>query len=147
MPPGMSLPGGFPEGLMDAWWRDPATAARLHLNEDQKRQLETAMLNQRLALIDIGADALKSFTRLGVMLDAERFDEAAYNQQIGALSTAAGNLVQMLGAAAATPRKVLTDEQWREYTVMQRSRRAAQSIRVNPSPGLNAPLARPPVPR
>jgi len=147
LPPGLNLPGGLAEGFMDTWWRDPATASRLHLNEDQKRQLETATLNQRLALIDAGADAMKSITRLGVTLDAEHLDEAAYNQQIGALSTAAAHIVQTLGEMAVTPRKVLTYDQWTQLVAIRRARRASTVPRVpggsnQPPPALRSPMPR-----
>ena len=146
-PPGLNFPGGLPEGLMDNWWRDPATASRLHLTEEQKRQLETATLNQRLALIDAGADALKSLARLGPMLDAEKVDEAAYNQQLGALSTAAAHLVQTLGEMAITPRKVLTYEQWTELVAIRRANRAASLSRTPSGPNQNAPAPRTQPPR
>src|ERR1700686_314344 len=46
--PGFSLPGGFkaPEGLLDDFWSDPATAGELHLSDAQRKQLQDAALAQ-----------------------------------------------------------------------------------------------------
>jgi len=137
---GLPLPGGFnpPVGLLDQWWKDPATASELGLTEGQKKQLDAGALAQRLALIDAGADGLKAITQLGALLDAEQLDEAAYKRQIGDLSTVAARLVQTLGDMAITPRRVLTTDQWKKLVALQARKQAASS---------SPPAARQNVPR
>jgi Spy/CpxP family protein refolding chaperone len=112
-----------PEGLLHEWWKDPTIAAELRLTEAQKKQLEDATLAQRLALIDVGADGLKAFVRLGVLLDADRIDDTAYKQQLGDLSAVASRLVQSLGEMAATPRRILTPDQWRKLQMLRQQRK------------------------
>ena len=114
--PGFSLPGGFnpAAGLFDEFWNDPACTAELHLTDAQRKQLQDATLTQRLALIDGGAEALKAFTRLAALMEADQLDDAAYRQQVNNLAAATGKVVQDVGEMAVSPRRVLTLEQWRK---------------------------------
>ena len=132
--PGFSLPGGFhpPAGLFDEFWNDPALTAELHLTDGQRKQLKDAALTQRLALIDGGADALKAFTRLSAILDADQLDDAAYKQQLDILAAAAGKLVVDAGEMTVSPRRVLTLEQWRKLQSLQRAKRVAAGSALSP---------------
>jgi Spy/CpxP family protein refolding chaperone len=125
--PGFPFPNGFnpPAGLFDPFWKDPACAAELHLTDVQRKQLDDAALTQRLSLIDGGADALKAFTRLSALLEADQLDDAAYKHQLDILATAVGKLVLDAGEMTVSPRRVLTLEQWRKLQSLQRAKRAA----------------------
>jgi Spy/CpxP family protein refolding chaperone len=143
-PPGFSLPGGFnpAAALFDEFWNDPACTAELHLTDAQRKQLQDATLTQRLALIDGGADALKAFTRLAALMEADQLDDAAYRQQVNNLAAATGKLVQDVGEMAVSPRRVLTLEQWRKLQTWQRAKRT--SARTAPSlhqPATHTPTA------
>ncbi len=140
-PPGFSLPSGFnpAAGLFDEFWNDPACTAELHLTDAQRKQLQDATLTQRLALIDGGADALKAFTRLAALMEADQLDDAAYRQQVNNLATATGKLVQDVGEMAVSPRRVLTLEQWKKLQTWQRAKRTATSA----APRTAAPLHQP----
>ena len=139
--PGFSLPGGFnpPAGLFEQFWNDPAITAELHLTDVQRKQLQDAALNQRLALIDGGADALKALARLSALLDADQLDDAAYKQQLNNLSAATGKIVQDFGEMTVSPRRVLTLEQWRKLQSLQRARRAALRTALPPRQPMRAP--------
>ncbi|HEX8925675.1 MAG TPA: hypothetical protein VF786_07765, partial [Terriglobales bacterium] len=106
--PALPFPGGFnpPAGLFDEFWTDPTVDADLHLSDAQRKQLREAALNQRLALIDAGADALKALARLAAIYEADQLDEPAYKQEVSALAVATGKVVQDLGEMAAAPRRV-----------------------------------------
>ena len=132
--PGFPFPDGFnpPAGLFDQFWNDPATAAELHLTDVQLKQLQDAALTQRLSLIDGGADALKAVARLSALLEAAQLDEAAYKQQLNNLAAASGRLIQEVGEMLASPRRVLTVEQWRKLQTLQRAKRAAPQPAVPP---------------
>ena len=132
--PGFPFPGGFnpPAGLFDQFWNDSAIAAELHLTDGQRKQLQDAALTQRLSLIDGGADALKALTRLSALLEADQLDEAAYKQQLNNLAASSGKLVQGVGEMVASPRRVLTVEQWRRLQTLQRAKRAASQPAVPP---------------
>ncbi len=125
--PEFPFPSGFnpTAGLIDQFWNDPDFTAELHLTEGQRKQLKDATLNQRLSLIDRGADVLKAFTRLSALLEADQLDDAAYKQQLDILAAAAGKVVLDVGEMAVTPRRVLTLEQWRKLQSLQRAKRAA----------------------
>jgi Spy/CpxP family protein refolding chaperone len=132
--PGFPFPGGFnpPAGLFDQFWNDSAIAAELHLTDVQRKQLQDAALIQRLSLIDGGADALKALARLSALLEADQLDEAAYKQQLNDLAAASGKLIQEVGEMVASPRRVLTVEQWRKLQALQRAKRAAPQPAVSP---------------
>lgn len=134
--PGFPFPPGFtpPAGLFDPFWNDPAFTAELHLTDAQRKQLQDAALTQRLALIDGGADALKAFTRLSAILDADQLDDAAYQQQLDNLAGATGKIVKDLAEMVVSPRRVLTAEQWRKLQALQRAKRAAVRSAVSPCP-------------
>jgi Spy/CpxP family protein refolding chaperone len=125
--PGFSLPSGLnpAAGLFEQFWNDPACTAELHLTDAQRKQLQDAALTQRLSLIDGGAEALKSFTRLSALMEADQLDDAAYKQQLNNLAAATGKLVQDLGEMTISPRRILTAEQWRKLQTFQREKRAA----------------------
>jgi Spy/CpxP family protein refolding chaperone len=134
--PTLPFPGNFtpPAGLFEEFWTDPAVDAELHLSEAQRKQLRDAALNQRLALIDAGADALKSFARLAAIYEADQLDEAAYKQEVNALAAATGKVVQDLGEMAAAPRRVLTTEQWRKLETIRRAKQAERRSTIQRTP-------------
>jgi Spy/CpxP family protein refolding chaperone len=134
--PGLPFPGGFtpPAGLFDEFWTDPAVDAELHLSEAQRKQLREAALNQRLELIDAGADALKSFARLAAIYEADQLDEGAYKREVNALANVSGKVVQDLGEMAATPRRVLTPEQWRKLEAIRRAKQAERRSSTQRTP-------------
>ena len=143
---GFALPGGFkpPEGIFDEFWNDPATAGQLHLTDAQRKQLQDAALEQRLSLIDSGAEALKSFLKLSALLEAEPFDDAAYQRQLSELSATTGKAVQNFGEMAATPRRVLSYEQWTKLQSLKKAKQAAakaaqQPLTITPQPGTGRP--------
>jgi Spy/CpxP family protein refolding chaperone len=142
--PGFSLPGGLnpPAEMFDQFWNDPAFAAELHLTDGQRKRLQDASLNQRLALIDGGADAMKAVAHLAAILEADQLDDAAYQQQLNNLAAAAGKLVQDFGEMTVSPRRILTLEQWRKLQSLQRAKRAAAKAAAPPrQPGMRAPAA------
>jgi Spy/CpxP family protein refolding chaperone len=153
--PGFPFPPGFtpPAGLFDPFWNDSAITAELHLTDAQRRQLQDAALTQRLALIDGGADALKAFTRLSAILDADQLDDAAYQQQLDNLARATGKIVKDLAEMTVSPRRVLSVEQWRKLQTLQRAKRATVHSAVSPCPSAthsptagNKPCSTPPQP-
>lgn len=125
--PEFPFPGGFkpPDGFFDEFWKDPAIADQLHLSDEQRKQLQDAALTQRLALIDSGAEAFKAFLKLSAALDAEPYDDAAYNRQLSELAAATGKAVQNVGEMAAAPRRILTTEQWAKLQSIKRAKKAA----------------------
>ena len=142
--PGFPFPGGFnpPAGLFEEFWNDPAFTAELHLTDAQRKQLQDAALTQRLALIDGGADALKAFTRLSALLEADQLDDAAYKEQLNNLALASGKIIQDVGEMVASPRHVLTLEQWRKLQNLQKAKRAAAKANVSPhQPAAHTPAA------
>lgn len=123
-PGGMGMPMDMgslmhpPMELLSEWWKNPELAAELRLTDAQIKQLEQANLNTKLAMIDSAADGFKALTRAGALLDADQFDEAAFSQQVTALSTDAANLVKNFGQAALTIRRVLSAEQWKKLEAL-----------------------------
>jgi Spy/CpxP family protein refolding chaperone len=134
--PGFPFPGGFnpPAGLLDEFWNDPACVAELHLTDTQRKQLKDAALTQRLSLIDGGADALKAIAHLSALLEADQLDEAAYKQQLSKLAGATGKVVEDVGEMAASPRRVLTLEQWRKLQSWQKAKKVAAQVAVPARP-------------
>jgi Spy/CpxP family protein refolding chaperone len=126
--PGLAMPGMEmfhpPAALQGEFWKDPALVADLHLTQAQISALEQASLNTKLAAIDSGAGALKSFVQLQALLNADQVDQAAYNAQLAALSTAADKLIKDFGGMALTVRKTLTADQWHKLEALRAERRA-----------------------
>ena len=110
-------------GLFSEWWKNPEVASELRLTDAQKAQLDQASLSMKLAGIDALASAGKSFVMLQSQLEADQFNESAYNQQVDQLSTAASRLIKDVGQSVLTMRKTLTPEQWRKLQAWQHSRR------------------------
>jgi Spy/CpxP family protein refolding chaperone len=139
---GFPFAGGFkpPDGLLDEFWNDPAYTSELHLTDSQRKQLQEAMLAERLSLIDRGADCMKALLRLSAILEAEPFDDAAYKKQMDELSASAGKAVGNLGELVATRRRVLTAEQWTKLRSLQHTKRqAAVSAAVDAATNAAAP--------
>jgi hypothetical protein len=139
---GFNFPGNFqpPAGLFDEFWKDPAFAAEIHLTDAQRKQLQEAALTQRLALVDGGADAFKSLIKLSASLDADPFDEAAYQKQLDDLSASSGKLIHTLGAVASNPRRVLNGQQWAKLQKRQLERaRQAAAAKAAATPNGAAP--------
>lgn len=136
---GFPFAGGFkpPDGLLDEFWNDPAYTGELHLTGAQRKQLQEAMLAERLSMIDRGADCMKALLRLSAILNADPFDDAAYKKQMEELSASAGKAVGNLGEMVATPRRVLTAEQWTKLRSLQRAKRQAPASAAA-EPGTNA---------
>jgi Spy/CpxP family protein refolding chaperone len=133
--PGFPFPGGFnpPAGFLEQFWNDPAISAELHLTDQQRKQLQDAALNQHLALIDGGADALKAVARLSAILQADQLDDLAYKQQLDNLASASGKIVRDLGEMVVSPRRVLTPEQWKKLQTLKREKRVAAHPAAAPS--------------
>ena len=108
--------------MFDEFWKDPVFAAEIHLTDTQRKQLQDAALTQRLALVDGAADGFKSLIKLSAILDADSFDETAYQKQLDDLSASSGKLIHTLGAFASNPRRVLNGEQWAKLQKRQRER-------------------------
>jgi Spy/CpxP family protein refolding chaperone len=125
--PGLMLPGGLkaPQGMFDEFWNDPEIAKQLELTDDQRKQLEEAATAQKLALVDSGAGALKSFVKLSALLDAEPFDEAAYQKASDELAAATGQTVHSLAEMVAARRRILSAEQYAKLRVLQKAKQEA----------------------
>jgi Spy/CpxP family protein refolding chaperone len=139
---GFNFPGNFqpPAGLFDEFWNDPAFAAEIHLTDAQRKQLQEAALTQRLALVDGGADAFKALIKAAAILDADPFDESAYQKQLDELTASSGKLIHTLGAVASNPRRVLNGQQWAKLQKRQRERaRQAAAAKAAATPNGAAP--------
>lgn len=145
-PGGMGMPMDMgnlmrpPMELLSQWWKNPELAAELRLTDAQIKQLDDANMKTKLALIDTAADGLKALTRAQALLDADQFDEAAFNQQVTALSSNAANLVKNFGQMAVTIRGVLSAEQWKKLEALHHAHRPM----MPPRPMRPAPTPAPP---
>jgi Spy/CpxP family protein refolding chaperone len=123
----LTLPGGLkaPQGMFDEFWNDPEIVKQLELTPEQKTQLQQAAMAQKLALVDSGAGALKSFVLLSAIVDAEPFDEAAYQKASDELAATTAKTVQSLAEMVATRRRILTPDQFAQLRAMQKAKREA----------------------
>ena len=106
--PGM----GFHRHGMGSWWRNPAIAERIGLNDQQKEQLEKISQSSRLKMIDLRADLEKQQVILGPMLQAFRPDEAQVLAQVEKVSQARAAVEKARIQTMLATRNVLTEEQW-----------------------------------
>jgi Spy/CpxP family protein refolding chaperone len=90
--------------------------------DEQRAKLQKASTAQQLALIDDGADAMKSFVRLSAIVDAEPFDEAAYDKEATALAATAGKTVKNVAEMVAFRRRILTGDQYAKLRTLQKQR-------------------------
>jgi Spy/CpxP family protein refolding chaperone len=132
----------MPSGLLDEFWKDPAFAAEIHLTDAQRKQLDEAALLHRLALVDGGAESFKAVIKLSAILDAEPFDDAAYQKQLDELTASSGKLIQTFGAMVSTPRRVLNSEQWAKLEKRKRER----ARQATPKSAVMQPGAQPQIP-
>jgi len=123
----LALPGGLkaPQGMFDEFWKDPTIVKQLGLTPEQSTQLQQAATAQKLALVENGAGALKSFVLLSAIVDAEPFDEAAYQKASDILAATTAKTVQSLAEMVAARRRILTPDQFAQLRVLQKARREA----------------------
>jgi Spy/CpxP family protein refolding chaperone len=122
---GMMLPGGLkaPQGMFDEFWNDPQISKQLELTDDQRTQLQAAATAQKLELVDSGAGVLKSFVKLSALLEAEPFDEAAYQKASDELAASTGKTVQNVAEMMAARRRILTAEQFAKLRAIQKAQK------------------------
>jgi len=123
----LTLPGGLkaPQGMFDEFWKDPAIVKQLGLTPEQSTQLQQAATSQKLALVENGAGALKSFVLLSAIVDAEPFNEAAYQKASDELAATTAKTVQSLAEMVAARRRILSPEQFTMLRALQKAKREA----------------------
>lgn len=103
---------GFHRRGMGQWWRNPALAEKIGLNDQQKQQLEKIGQSSRLKMIDLRADMEKQRVILGPMLQTYHPDEAQVLAQVEKVSQARAALEKARIQAMLASRNVLTEDQW-----------------------------------
>jgi Spy/CpxP family protein refolding chaperone len=97
---------------MGQWWRNPETAEKIGLSDQQKQQLEKISLDSRLKMIDLRADLEKQEVILGPMLQTYHPDEAQVLAQVEKVSQARAAVEKARIQTMLASRGVLTEDQW-----------------------------------
>ncbi len=118
-PPPRPPVGMGPGGV---WWRNSEIAKRLGLTEAQVAQIDKAVLEHRLKLVDLRAALDKEELKLQPLLDAERPDDAKVSAQLDQIIAARGKLDKANALMLLAMRRVLSQEQWRTLQGIQQER-------------------------
>jgi Spy/CpxP family protein refolding chaperone len=144
-PPQHPPPGGMDRrqrglnALAGTWWTNQRLVQQLSLSDEQLRRIEAAFQRHKPVLASLTGELQQQESRLGVLLGADRRDEASVLAQVDRIAQARAELEKANARMLVGFRVVLTQEQWRKLQF-----EATRSIPPPPKPPGNAP---PPPPR
>jgi Spy/CpxP family protein refolding chaperone len=104
---------------LGAWWKNSKVAEQLHLTDAQIKQLEDNFYQQRLRLIDYGAEMEKADMKLQQMLDSDEANDSAVNAQVDQVLAARGKMEREFTMMHLDFRKILTPDQWKQLRSIQ----------------------------
>ena len=109
---GMNRPGDGPGGMHPrGWWDDPDLMEKLHVTDEQSRNIEKIVRDHQTQEIDLRADMEKQNVAMRSLIDADSPDEAQVLAQIAKIGQARTRLDQSHAQMMLAVRRVLTPEQ------------------------------------
>jgi Spy/CpxP family protein refolding chaperone len=115
-------PGPRGPGMGRAWWKNPEVVRELELTPAQVEQIEKAVYDHRLKLVDLRADVERQELRLQPLVEAERPDEAKVGAQLDQVLAARGRLEKANTMMQLSVRRVLSPEQWKKLHARREQR-------------------------
>jgi len=102
------------------WWRLPQVAEHLHLNGEEKNQLDGLFLESRRRLIDLKSALEKERFELDNLLEQETLVEKAVMERFRKLEKARSHLSQERFRSLLEARKILGFERYQQLKILFR---------------------------
>lgn len=103
-----------PRGEHGRWWNDPTMVEKLKLTDDQRKQMDDILQQQREKLVDLRASVEKSELTLEPLMKADQPDETKILAQIDQVAQARAELEKANARFLLAIRGKLTPEQWKQ---------------------------------
>ncbi|HXZ81390.1 MAG TPA: periplasmic heavy metal sensor [Terriglobales bacterium] len=130
----------FYKGELGNWWKNSEIVSKLHLTDNQIKQLEDSFYQHRLKLIDYGAETQKQDLKLEQLMHADYPDEKQVTAQVDQLLAARGKLEREFTLMTLDFRKVLSLEQWKQLQAIHTRTQQMFIRRVGPPGSMTAPF-------
>jgi periplasmic protein CpxP/Spy len=95
------------------WWNDPAMVEKLKLTDEQRKAMDSILMDHREKLIDLHANLEKAELVMDPLLSADQPDEQAILAQIDKVAMARAELEKANARFLLAIRAKLTPEQWK----------------------------------
>ncbi len=131
---------------MFPWWETPIVRD-LNLSEDQMRQIQSIVRENRDKLVDLRAAVEKADHAVNDLMNDDRPDLAKFSASLDRQSAARAELTKVFSLMGFRIRMVLNQQQWRELQRRRDQDRPRDPNRqgLKKGPPLPAPDGRPPV--
>lgn len=111
-----------PHGSQGRWWNNPTVIEKLKLSDDQRREMDTILLDHREKLIDMRAAVEKAELQLEPLVGADQPNEGQILAQIDKVAQARAELEKANARFLLALRAKLTPEQWNNLKSMRTER-------------------------
>ena len=112
-------------GPQGRWWNDQALITRLKLTDDQRKAMDTILLNHREKLVDMRAAVEKAELEMEPLMQDDQPNEARVLEQIDKVAQARAELEKANARFLLAIRSKLSPDQWKELKAA-RAERAQQ---------------------
>lgn len=102
-----------PRGTHGRWWNDPAMVEKLSLTEDQRKAMDSILLEHREKLIDMRAAVDKAELEMEPLMRADQPNETQILAQIDKVAQARAELEKANARFLLEIRGKLTPDQWK----------------------------------
>ena len=104
------------------WWNNPRMVEKLKLTDDQRKAMDTILMQHREKLIDLRANLEKAELALQPLMSADTPNEAATTAQIDKVVQARADLERANARFLLAIREKLTADQWKQIQTTQQER-------------------------
>lgn len=122
--PPMEHAVGGDDGGKGEWWNNPKTVEQLKLTDDQRKAMDSILMEHRKTLIDLKATLEKAELEMQPLLGADLPNETQVLAQIDKVAQARANLEKANARFLLGLRRKLTPDQWKRL----------QDLHSNPGP-------------
>lgn len=137
------------------WWNNPRIIERLKLTDDQRKGMDSILLQHREKLVDLRANLEKAELAMQPLMDADTPNDAAIIAQIDKVVQARADLERANSRFLLAIRDKLTVDQWKQIQSLEQDGGPGNFRRGGPGPergprrqappsGLNQQQAPPP---
>jgi periplasmic protein CpxP/Spy len=119
------------------WWNNPSMIDRLKLTDDQRKAMDSILLQHREKLIDLRANLEKAELAMQPLMGADTPNDAAITAQIDKVVQARADLERANARFLLAIRDKLTVDQWKQIQGAQQER--GRGWHRDQGPGMRGP--------
>jgi len=112
--PPMEHAFGGEDGGKGEWWNNPRTVEQLKLTDDQRKAMDSILMEHRKTLIDLKASLEKAELGMQPLLSADQPNETQVLAQIDKVAQARADLEKANARFLLGLRRKLTPDQWKQ---------------------------------